>query len=58
MFGYQVPNNHSEAKLLDKKNLRSKWADAEEKERACFLKYQVFKDIFLPFSGSWLYSDS
>ena len=44
-FGYQVPNNHAEAMLLDKKNLNSKWADAEEKERACFRKYQVFKDI-------------
>ena len=44
-FGYQVPNNHAEAMLLDKKNLNSKWADAKEKERACFRKYQVFKDI-------------
>ena len=44
-FGYQVPNNHAEAMLLDKKNLNSKWADAEEKERACFREYQVFKDI-------------
>ena len=32
-FGYQVPNNHGEAMLLDKKNFNSKWADAEEKER-------------------------
>ena len=31
--------------LLDKKNLNSKWADAEEKERACFREYQVFNDI-------------
>ena len=31
--------------LLDKKNLNSKWADTEEKERACFREYQVFKDI-------------
>ena len=31
--------------LLDKKNLNSKWADAEEKEKACFREYQVFKDI-------------
>ena len=44
-FGYQVPNNHAEAMLLDKKNLNSKWADAEEKERACFREYLVFKDI-------------
>ena len=44
-FGYQVPNNYAEAMLLDKKNLNSKWADAEEKERACFREYQVFKDI-------------
>ena len=44
-FGYQVSNNHAEALLLDKKNLNSKWADAEEKERACFREYWVFKDI-------------
>ena len=44
-FGYQVPNNHAEAMLLDKKNHHSKWADAKEKERACFREYQVFKDI-------------
>ena len=44
-FGYQVPNNHAEVMLLDKKNLSSKWADAEEKERACFREYRVFKDI-------------
>ena len=31
--------------LLDKKNLNSEWADAQEKERACFREYQVFKDI-------------
>ena len=43
-FSYQVPNNHAEAMLLDKKNLNSKWADAEEKERACIREYQVFKD--------------
>ena len=30
--------------LLDKKNLNSKWADAEEKEGACFREYRVFKD--------------
>ena len=30
---------------LDKKNLNSKWADAEEKERACFREYEVFKDL-------------
>ena len=35
-FGYQVPNNHAEVMLLDKKNLNSKWADAEEKERGLF----------------------
>ena len=34
----------AEAMLLDKKNLNSKWADAEEKERSCFREYQVFKD--------------
>ena len=44
-FGYQVPNNHAEVILFDKKNLNSKWADAEEKDRACFREYQVFKDI-------------
>ena len=44
-FSYQVPNNHAEMMLLDKKNLNSKWADAKEKERACFREYQVFKDI-------------
>ena len=37
-FSYQVPNNHAEAMLLDKKNLKSKWADADKKERACFRK--------------------
>ena len=44
-FGYQVPNNHAEVMLLDKKNLNSKWADAKEKERAWFRKYRVFKNI-------------
>ena len=44
-FGCQVPNNHAEAMLLDKKNLNTKRADAEGKERACFREYQVFKDI-------------
>ena len=45
IFGYQVPNNHAEVILLDKKKLNSKWADNEEKEITCFREYQVFKDI-------------
>ena len=44
-FGYQVPNNHAEVILLDKKKLNSKWANTKEKERTCFREYQVFKDI-------------
>ena len=44
-FGYQVPSNHEEAMRLDKKNLNTKWADAEEKELACFREYEVFKDL-------------
>ena len=39
------PQQPCRSVLLDKKNLNSKWADAEEKERACFREYQVFKDI-------------
>ena len=42
-FSYQVPNNHAEAMLLDKKNLNPKWADAKEKERACFREYQCWR---------------
>ena len=30
---------------LDKKNLNTKRADAEEKELACFREYEVFKDL-------------
>ena len=44
-FGYQIPSNHEEAMRLDKKNLNTKWADAEEKELACFREYEVFKDL-------------
>ena len=44
-FGYQVPSSHEEAMRLDKKNLNSNWADVEEKERACFCEYKVFKDL-------------
>ena len=44
-FGYQVPSNHEEAMRLDKKNLNTKWADAEENELACFREYEVFKDL-------------
>ena len=44
-FGHQIPSNHEEAMRLDKKNLNTKWADAEEKELACFREYEVFKDL-------------
>ena len=44
-FGYQVPSNHEDAIRLDKKNLYFKWAVVEEKERACFREYEVFKDL-------------
>ena len=44
-FGYQIPSNHEEAMRLDKKNLSTKWADAEEKGLACFREYEIFKDL-------------
>ena len=47
-FGYQFPNNHAEAMLLDKKNLNSKWADAEEKERACFASVLISLEEVAP----------
>ena len=42
MFGYQVPRNHEEAVLIDKKNGNTLWQDAERLELIQLHDYKTF----------------
>ena len=44
MFGYEVPRNHAQAMVLDRKNGNTKWADSERLERDQLLDYDTFID--------------
>ena len=44
-FGNQIPHDHVEAMLLDRKNGNAKWAEAEAQEMESFQEFGVFKDI-------------
>ena len=41
-YGFQVPNNHKEAKMLDLRNGDTKWHDADTLEMDCMDEYTVF----------------
>ena len=44
-FGFQIPHDHVEAMLLDRKNGNAKWAKAEAQEMESFQEFGVFKDL-------------
>ena len=53
-FGYLVPQTHSQAMELDRKNGNSNWKEAEETEMQQLLEYDTFIDKgidFVPTSG-------
>ena len=43
MFGYLIPRNYTEALVLDKANINSKWYDATKAEMESIHSYEVFK---------------
>ena len=46
-FGFQIPQDHWEAMLLDEQAGNTKWADAEKQELDCLDSYQTFQDLGL-----------
>ena len=45
MFGFQVPRDHAEAMLIDKRNGNTKWRDSDDKELVCMKDFGVFQDL-------------
>ena len=43
-YGYQVPRNHQEAVMIDRRNGNTKWVDAERLELSQLADYQTFVD--------------
>jgi Reverse transcriptase (RNA-dependent DNA polymerase) len=44
-YGYEVPNNHTDAMMLDLKNGNNKWKDAANLEIKQLMDYKTFVDI-------------